>query len=274
MTVLQVRSPGSNERTDCSLTRGVDAEAGSPFNTRDRAIENDGGPILQKRQCLLHRKERSFYIDVEEFVEMLLGDGLKGNKFANARIGENNIDLPLRLRDGFVKTVEVGHFGNVSLHARDAAPNCFYGLVEFFLPAPGDKDERTLLDEKVCRSQTNPFRAPGDDCYLPQQLLTVVHRRLLHLLTQIRLFLHRKLKIRPRFSKERSALIVEGLVLDHPSILRLLSCAFVPCLEHTLLKPTPMPHKHGLDVCVTGLLPSSATVISGKIEQLLHFRAQ
>src|SRR5882672_2791342 len=31
-------SPGSHERADCSLTRGVDAEGGSTLNTRDRAV--------------------------------------------------------------------------------------------------------------------------------------------------------------------------------------------------------------------------------------------
>jgi hypothetical protein len=47
-----------------------------------------------------------------------------------------------------------------------------------------------------------------------------------------------------------------------------------PVMTATFPAPTPMPHTHGLDVCEAGLLPSSATVISGKTEQLLHFRAQ
>src|SRR5580700_10644168 len=46
-TVLQICSPGSDERADCSLTRGVDAEGGSTLNTRDRAVENDRATILQ-----------------------------------------------------------------------------------------------------------------------------------------------------------------------------------------------------------------------------------
>jgi hypothetical protein len=36
MTVLQVCSPGSHEGADRSLTRGVNAERGSTFNTPDR----------------------------------------------------------------------------------------------------------------------------------------------------------------------------------------------------------------------------------------------
>ncbi len=34
----------------------------------------------------------------------------------------------------------------------------------------------------------------------------------------------------------------------------------------------PMPHKHGLEICGTGRLPSSESVTSGETEQLLHFR--
>src|SRR6202166_1628695 len=126
MTVFQICSPGSHERADCSLTRGVDAEGGSTLNTRDGAVENDRATILQERQCLLHREQRSPHIDVEQLVEMLFGDGPKGDKFANAGVGENNIDAPLHLGDGRVETIKVGQFGNVSLKARKVAVDWLY----------------------------------------------------------------------------------------------------------------------------------------------------
>src|SRR6267143_5585584 len=50
---------------------------------------------------------------------MLFGDGPKGNKFANASVGENNIDSPLHVRDGLVKTIKVSQLGNVSLNSRN-----------------------------------------------------------------------------------------------------------------------------------------------------------
>src|SRR6202171_6285623 len=177
MTVLQICSPGSHQRADCSLTRGVDAEGGSTLNTRDGAVENDRAAILQERQCLLQRKQRSPYIDVEQLVEMLFGDGPERNKFANAGVGENNIDSLLHLGDGLVETIEVGQFGNVSLNARNVAADCLHGLVELLLATARDEDVGTLFDEKFCRSQPNPFRAPGDDGYFPLQLLTFGHRR-------------------------------------------------------------------------------------------------
>src|SRR3981189_31833 len=46
-TVLEICSPGSHERANCGLTRGVDTESGSALNTRDRAVENDGATIIQ-----------------------------------------------------------------------------------------------------------------------------------------------------------------------------------------------------------------------------------
>src|SRR5260370_41720883 len=147
MTVLQICSPGSHQRADCSLTRGVDAEGCSTLNARDGAVENDRATILQERQCLLHRTQRSPYIDVEQLVEMLFGDGPEGNKFASAGVGENNIDSPLHLRDGLVETIKVGQFGNVSLNAGNVAADCLYGLVEFLLAAARDEDIRTLLGE-------------------------------------------------------------------------------------------------------------------------------
>jgi hypothetical protein len=44
---FQVCRPGSHERPECSLARGIDAEGGSALNARDRAIENDRATVLQ-----------------------------------------------------------------------------------------------------------------------------------------------------------------------------------------------------------------------------------
>src|SRR5271168_3795109 len=94
---------------------------------------------------------------------MLFGDGPKGNKFPNAGVGENNIDSPLHLRDGLVKTIEVSQLGNVSLNSRNVGADCLHGLVKFLLAAARDKDIGTLFDEELCRGKSNPFCAAGDD---------------------------------------------------------------------------------------------------------------
>src|SRR6266852_2284366 len=94
---------------------------------------------------------------------MLFGDGPKGNKFANAGVGENNIDSPLHPRDGLVKTIEVSQLGNVSLNSRNVGADCLNSLVEFLLAAARDEDIGTLFDEKFSSSQPNPFCSAGDD---------------------------------------------------------------------------------------------------------------
>src|SRR5258708_34602425 len=101
---------------------------------------------------------------------MLFADGPKGNKFANAGVGKNNIDSSLRLRDGLVKTIKVSQLGNVSLNSRNVRADCLNGLVEFLLAAARDEDIATLFDEKFCSGQPDPFCAAGDDSGLAFEL--------------------------------------------------------------------------------------------------------
>src|SRR4029077_9055261 len=101
---------------------------------------------------------------------MLCGDRPKGNKFANAGVGENNIDSPLHLGDGLVKTIKVSQVGNVSLNSGNVGTDCLHGLVEFLLAAPRDEDIGTLFDEKFSSSQPNPFCPAGDDGVLAFEL--------------------------------------------------------------------------------------------------------
>src|SRR3977135_3933353 len=101
---------------------------------------------------------------------MLFGDSPKGNKFAHAGVGENNIDSALHLSDGFVKTIKVSQLGNVSLNSRNVGADGLHGLVEFLLAAARDEDIGTLFDEKFCRSQPNPFCPAGDDGRLAFEL--------------------------------------------------------------------------------------------------------
>src|SRR3977135_4142643 len=101
---------------------------------------------------------------------MFFGDVAKGHKFANAGVGENNIDSPFYVSESLVKMIKVVQFGNVSLNARNVAADCLYGLVELLLATAGDEDVGTLFDEKFCRSQPNPFGAACDEGDLVSKL--------------------------------------------------------------------------------------------------------
>jgi hypothetical protein len=125
--------------------------------------------------------------------------------FARCGTG-NNVDSTLHPGDGLVETIKVIQVGNISLNARNVAADCLYGLVELLLAAARDEDIRTFFGEQLCRSQSNPFGAAGDDCYFPPQRLTFAHR-LLHSLPQ--LAFPPGLKKRLRFPEQRGALIVE-----------------------------------------------------------------
>src|SRR5258708_40157916 len=106
---------------------------------------------------------------------MLLRDLSQGSKFSNAGVGENDIDSSLRL-DGLVETIEVGQSGNVSLNTSDVAADRLHGRVELFLTTARDEDVGTLSYEELCRSQSYPACATGDDCYFSLKLLIFGHR--------------------------------------------------------------------------------------------------
>src|ERR1700675_2397954 len=103
---------------------------------------------------------------------MLFSNGSKGNEFAHAGIRENNIDSPLHLGDGLVKTIKVGRLGHVALNSRNVGPDCLHGLVEFLLATARYEDIGTLFDEKSCRSEPNPFCSAGDDGGLAFELFS------------------------------------------------------------------------------------------------------
>src|SRR6267154_4386637 len=94
---------------------------------------------------------------------MLFGDGPKGNKFANASVGEYDIDSPLHLSDRLVETIKVSQLGSVSLNPITVGTDCLHGFVKFLAATARDEDIGALFDEKLRRSKSNPFCPAGDD---------------------------------------------------------------------------------------------------------------
>jgi hypothetical protein len=54
----------------------------------------------------LYREQRALHVEIEEPVEMLLREACQGSELADARIGDQDIDLSLRLYD-LVEAIEV-----------------------------------------------------------------------------------------------------------------------------------------------------------------------
>src|SRR5580692_5758629 len=90
---------------------------------------------------------------------MFFSNGSKGKEFAHAGIRENNVDSPL-------------HLGDVALNCRNVGPDCLYSLFELLLATARYEDIGTLLDEKFCRSEPNPFCSAGDDGGLAFELFS------------------------------------------------------------------------------------------------------
>ena len=107
---------------------------------------------------------------------MLFCDGRKGNKPGNPGVRENNIDSPLCLSDGLVKTIKVRQLGNVPLNARNVGVDDLYGLVEFLLAAARDEDIGTLFDEKLAVASPNPS-VRSVITALPSRFLVIVLSR-------------------------------------------------------------------------------------------------
>src|SRR5580658_112750 len=163
MTIFEIRSPGAHERTDRRFAGCVNSEGRSAFYARDGTRKNDGAAIVQEGQSFLNREECALYIDIEQLVKMFFGDVAEGDEFADAGVGEDNIDSALHFADCLVETIKISHFGDVSLNTRRIAADCLHGLVEFLLAAPCDEDIGTFFDEQFCSSQSNPFCSAGDD---------------------------------------------------------------------------------------------------------------
>src|SRR6202040_993229 len=68
------------------------------------------------------------------------------------------------------KTISIRPF-TFEMNPRNVGADCLHGLVEFLLAAARDEDIGTLFDEKLCRSQPNPFGPAGDDSGLAFELL-------------------------------------------------------------------------------------------------------
>src|SRR5271165_1814778 len=100
---------------------------------------------------------------------MLLGEACQGSEFADAGIGDQDIDLSLRLH-GLVEPIEVLQFRDVPLNTYDVAADRLHGLVELLLAAACYEDKRAFVDKALRRGETYSRGAAGNHGYLSLQL--------------------------------------------------------------------------------------------------------
>src|SRR5258707_5792640 len=100
---------------------------------------------------------------------MLLREGCQGSEFSDAGIGDQDIDLPLRLH-GLVEKIEVRQFGDVPANTCNVAADRLHGLVEFLLAAARYEDIRAFIDEPLRRGETYSRGASGNHGHPSLQL--------------------------------------------------------------------------------------------------------
>src|ERR1700686_1544685 len=100
---------------------------------------------------------------------MLLRETCQGSKFADAGIGDQDIDLPLYLH-GLVKAIEVLKLRDVPSNAYDAAADRLRRLVELLLAAACYEDKGAFVDKALRRGASYSRGAAGNHGYLSLQL--------------------------------------------------------------------------------------------------------
>src|SRR5262245_16216016 len=100
---------------------------------------------------------------------MLLREACQGSEFADAGIGDEDVDLSLRFH-GPVEAIEVLQFRDVAPNAYDVIAEGLYGLVELLLAAARDKGKGAFVDEALRDGKAYPYGAAGNHGHLSLQL--------------------------------------------------------------------------------------------------------
>src|SRR3984893_3997711 len=162
-TILQLRRPRADEGADCRLGSTVGGEAGDPLALGDRVDYDDRPAVIQKRQGLLHREGQTPRVDRKELVEAFLCRLGERLRIADARPGEEDIDLALLAGDLGVEPIEIGEVGHVTPHCSDAAADQRYRLIQFRLAARGAVDERSFFNEAFGGGEAYSAAATSDE---------------------------------------------------------------------------------------------------------------
>src|SRR5579859_8142993 len=165
-TILELRSPSTGVRTQGSFGRRVCSMSRNSHEMHCRADKNDRSCAGHHWQQLLHQENGSLGIEIEYFVEVRGRETVDRTLFRQTGIGYDNVDDTLFGPDRRRDAIDVIELGKISCDSRDVPADHGYGLIQFRLPARGDKDIRAFFDEPLCRSQTNSAITSCHNVYL------------------------------------------------------------------------------------------------------------
>src|ERR1700724_2978894 len=97
-------------------------------------------------------------------VKSLFGDLANGGQIAEARIGEQNIDMAVFLFYGCIETVEIFHVSDITLNTDSfVAADFLERNVDLFLAAAGDDDMRAFSNKPFGGGEAHTAGAAGDN---------------------------------------------------------------------------------------------------------------
>ena len=151
----------ANERS-ASLGRGIHAERRYALNRGDRPRDHDCASRWHQRQCVLHREQRSLHVDAEVLVELRLGDLAKGRELAAARVGKQDVELAVLLRDR-LKIRSRSAFDEVSpwIASTPWPMRCAASSSSAWRPS-GDHDHCTFQGKSLRCGQADSTASAGD----------------------------------------------------------------------------------------------------------------
>src|ERR1700748_2013368 len=107
MSALQFVDPGACERVQRQLARGIYAETRETFRRSIGPCHDDRRAVVEQRQRLLNREQRTAHIQVECRIEVLLRNLTQWQWLALTGTREQDVDLALLAHNRIEQAVKV-----------------------------------------------------------------------------------------------------------------------------------------------------------------------
>ena len=125
-------------------------------------------------RSLLHGEQQSFDVDVEDPIELFLGDFAHRREFRDAGIRKHDVELPFSRLDLREQAIEVGELGDVALNAGDVAADLFLRRIEFCWRRPVMKTYAPSATNRFAVASPMPLLPPVTSATLPSSFPLIV----------------------------------------------------------------------------------------------------
>jgi len=117
--------------------------------------------LSDQREQRLNREDDAFDVDVEQELKVFPGDGSQRGAVGDAGIGEQDIDSTKSYRR-LVQSLQISWHSDVSGNIMSVRTELCCGGTKFGRAPTGDDYGGTLVDEELCRRESDTAATPGD----------------------------------------------------------------------------------------------------------------